>query len=274
MLPQGSNPSYRDLIPRVPTFPIFTGERHTAFARWLDFKRAEEFGGDEKLRTAAADLEKARAGMTPEVAKFVARRLSKTSPVENRNSVKSSKLGPLSGNPAKDLIEALASQQEEAPLADAWRRVVDEDSSPIPESATFSSAIWTDIVAAPEGSKVIDLREQATRQALASITKSADVGNDTEPVSTRLIEAFEKAFSAGDKTQARRLLRLDMASSSLPYDLHLSLRRIVELLPDAANPALEHDKSAIARQLLALLSQATSPAAARFAAEQLKKLRQ
>jgi hypothetical protein len=273
MQPPGTNPSYLDLIPKAPISHIFPGERHTAFARWLDFKRAEESGDDGKLRTAAAELEKARTGMTPEVAKFVAGRLNKALAVENEESVEPIKLGPPSGNPAKDLIEALALQQDAAPLAEAWQRVVDGDASPIPEMPTFSRPIWRDIVVATEGSKVIDLREQATRQALASITKSASVDNDTEPVATKLIEAFEKAFSAGDKTQARRLLQLDMASSGLPYDLHLSLRRIVELLPDAADPTLEQDKTAITRQLRALLSQATSPAAARFASEQLKKER-
>jgi hypothetical protein len=275
MLPYGSNPSYRDLIPKSTPPRMFNGDRHTAFARWLDFKRAEESGDDGRLRTAAADLEKARAGMTLEVTKFVAGRLNKALAVETRESVKPSKLklGPPSGNTATDLIEALESQQDAAPLAEAWRRVVDEDASPIPEITTFSRPMWRDIAVETEGSKVIDLREKATRQALASITKSASMDIDTEPVATRMIEAFEKAFSAGDKTQARRLLRLDMASSSLPYDLHLSLRQIVELLPDAGNPALEQDKSMIALQLVGLLSQATSPAAAQFAADQLKKLR-
>ena len=42
---------------------------------------------------------------------------------------------------------------------------------------------------------------------------------------------------------------------------------------DAANPAFEQDKSVIRLQLLGLLSQATSPAAARFASEELKKVR-
>jgi hypothetical protein len=193
--------------------------------------------------------------------------------VDSDDVKRKEKPGPPTGDPVKDLIAALAMRKNEANLAEAWRRVASEDADPVSDLESRSSGLWVWIARSTEDSAVIGLREQAARQALASITKTPVPDKDTEPLITRLVDAMEQALSTGSKANARRLLRLDVASGILTYQQHLAFREVVELLPDPPDPALEQDKSAIERRLWGLLSQATSPAAARFASEQLKEVK-
>jgi hypothetical protein len=268
----GGVPSYRDLIARRPPMRAFTGAAYTAFANWLGFKLAEESGNEEKLKIAARELEKIRSEFAPEVAKIVSERLSKVRPVVREHTRNLYQLENSTGDPENDLIANLAARENLETLAEAWRKVADEDATPLPESETLSPANWASIARAPENLGLINLRELAARQALASITQSPASDKVTEPIATQLIEALEKAFASGSKAQARRLLRLDIASSSLSYNEHVALRQIAELLPDPADPSLKQDKSMVEKRYRALLAQAASPAAARFASEQLKKV--
>jgi hypothetical protein len=267
------NPGYRDFIAAGVRLGMPEGSAYTAFEKWRNFRLAEESGDQQTLQSAVRQLQMASNGFTPEVAKFVSQRLSRIPTAERKaGGGDQDELGPSSGNPVNDLIAALAAKADREPLAEAWRRVREGDASPTPETAPFANPNWRLIAGVPGNAGLIDLREQATRQALASITK-IPAKKDAEPIAMLLIESFEKALSTGAKSRARQLLQLDSASGSLRPDEHLAIRQVVELLPDPADPAVQQDKSAIDKQLRALLSQVTSPAAARFAADQLKKSR-
>jgi len=268
-----ANPSYRDFIAAGVRPGVSEVSAYTAFAKWFNLRLAEESGDQQTLQSAVKQLEMASKGFTPEVAKFVSKRLSRIPTAERKEGGgDQDKLGPSSGNPVNDLIAALAAKADWEPLAEAWRRVREGDATPTRETAPFANPNWRLIACVPGNSGLIDLREQATRQALASITK-IPAKKDAEPIATLLIESFEEALSTGAKSRARQFLQLDAASGTLRPDEHLAIRQVVELLPDPADPALQQDKSAIDKQLRALLAQATSPAAARFAADQLKKAR-
>ena len=127
---------------------------------------------------------------------------------------------------------------------------------------------WLELANDPATRDLLKLREQAARQAIEIIMKTPgkDLGN--QPVDALLTDALEQSCAVGSTEQIRRLLNLQIAYCGLPREIDLAYGVIADLIASAPRRPAE-DRFGSYR---ALLTQTTSPAAARYAAEQIKKL--
>jgi hypothetical protein len=202
-------------------------------------------------------------------------RVSQERPVDSPLGADSDKLTIPQGtdDAVQDLVNCLSQKAELQPLADAWRKVATADESTRSNQGDFPTLNWMAIALVPANARVFEFREHAARQALKSIMNAPAGETADQPVATLLVNALEQSCATGSKSQIRRLLDLDRAYVGLQLDLHREYESIVEQLPDPVKPASDRENSAEITRYRKLLAQSTSPAAARFATEQLKRLR-
>ena len=133
---------------------------------------------------------------------------------------------------------------------------------------------WLELANDPATRDLLKLREQAARQAIEIIMKTPgkDLGN--QPVDDLLTDALEQSCAVGSTEQIRRLLNLQIAYCGLPREIDLAYGVIADLIGTAPKMSAEAIGKDHFGSYRALLTQTTSPDAARYAAEQIKKLRQ
>jgi hypothetical protein len=265
----------RSLIAKRVPPKEFKATEYKAFELWLRFKQGEELDDTKEVMRAAAGIELSRSDFSTGLADFLTKRVS-TKLRDFELFGPDEKLSPhkLTDDAIRDLIDTLVRKTGLKPLADAWRTVADPrirmDSA---GSSDFESA-WIALAITETDADFYGLRERAARQALKFIASTPADKSADMPVTMLLVDALEESCAVGAKAQVRRLLILDRAYGGLTPELHREYESISEQMPDVANPRSDAERSDATGRYRVLLSQSTSPGAARYAAEQLKRLRQ
>jgi hypothetical protein len=258
-----------------------TAGRPEFYAHWLAFRQAEERGEMHALARSRDALLRATNAVPIQLATIVRERATRTAQEKSTERADAT-LPEVSAMAQKDPVQRMAAALQagngrpgyhflRAKLADAWRDIRGDEVL-AEDYRAGAASVWESLVGSHHAKVWLELRESATRAALASLVNRDIAALDSFPLITVVRNEFERAVTAGEIETARKILNLAILSAALGQEESNEKAGLFQRLDQARMAEMRADFPTARAVYSEMVWQSRDLALSRIAGERLKGL--